>query len=85
MRRMSFAMMVMMAALVLAGALTAAQTAPTPRLADGTVDLNGIWGATALPPTVKTGESVRWLLPTNAPTHRPKIVLTSVKLRASSR
>lgn len=28
-----------------------------------TVDLNGIWGAATLPPAVKPGESVRWLLP----------------------
>jgi hypothetical protein len=28
-----------------------------------TVDLNGIWGAAALPPAVKPGDSVRWLLP----------------------
>jgi hypothetical protein len=27
------------------------------------VDLNGIWGAAPLPPAVKPGESVRWLLP----------------------
>lgn len=30
--------------------------------AQGPVDLSGIWGATALPPAVKPGESVRWLL-----------------------
>src|SRR5262245_3961446 len=35
----------------------------TPHTADGRVDLNGIWGATALPPAAKPGESVRWLLP----------------------
>src|ERR1043166_3303341 len=28
-----------------------------------TVDLNGIWGAAALPPAAKPGDSVRWLLP----------------------
>jgi hypothetical protein len=28
-----------------------------------TVDLNGIWGVAPLPPAVKPGESVRWLLP----------------------
>ena len=44
--------------------ITAAQTAPaTPRTADGKVDLNGIWGVAPLPPAVKPGESVRWLLP----------------------
>jgi hypothetical protein len=52
------------AALVLAGALVAAQSAPaTPRTADGKVDLSGVWGVTAPPPAVKPGESVRWLLP----------------------
>lgn len=35
----------------------------TPRTSDGHVNLNGIWGATALPPAVKPGQSVRWLLP----------------------
>src|SRR5215467_4014682 len=35
----------------------------TPHTLDGHVDLNGIWGATALPPAVKPGQSVRWLLP----------------------
>ena len=39
------------------------KAATTPRTSDGKVDLNGIWGATPLPPTVKPGESVRWLLP----------------------
>jgi len=28
-----------------------------------TVDLNGVWGVAPLPPAVKPGESVRWLLP----------------------
>ena len=52
------------AALLFAGVITAAQTAPvTPRTADGNVDLNGIWGVAPLPPAVKAGESVRWLLP----------------------
>lgn len=53
-------------ALYLAGAVATAQSPlarPTPRTADGKVDLNGIWGATPLPPAVKPGESVRWLLP----------------------
>jgi hypothetical protein len=40
-----------------------AQTPPTPRTADGVIDLNGIWGVAALPPAAKSGESVRWLLP----------------------
>src|SRR5262249_14214876 len=36
----------------------------TPLIASAqTVDLNGIWGAAQLPPAVKAGESVRWLLP----------------------
>ena len=44
------------AALFLAGALAAAQSAPaTPRTADGKVDLNGVWGVTALPPAAKPG------------------------------
>jgi hypothetical protein len=52
------------AVMLLAGAVTAAQTAPAaPRTPDGKVDLNGIWGVAALPPAVKAGESVRWLLP----------------------
>jgi hypothetical protein len=57
------------AALLLATAFVAAQApapatpAPTPRTADGTVDLNGIWGVAPLPPAAKAGESVKWLLP----------------------
>jgi hypothetical protein len=60
------------AATLLAGVIVSAQSPstatsplerPTPRTADGKVDLNGIWGATPLPPAVKPGESVRWLLP----------------------
>jgi hypothetical protein len=57
------------AALLLASAVVAAQApapatpAPTPRTANGTVDLNGIWGVAPLPPAAKAGESVRWLLP----------------------
>jgi hypothetical protein len=52
------------AALVFAGAVMAGQiSAPTPHTADGKIDLNGIWGAATLPPAVKPGESVRWLLP----------------------
>ena len=52
-------------ACLLAGTLVAAQApAPaTPRTADGKVDLNGIWGVAQLPPAVKPGQSVRWLLP----------------------
>jgi hypothetical protein len=52
-------------AVMLAGAITAAQSpAPaTPHTADGKVDLNGVWGATVLPPAAKPGQSVRWLLP----------------------
>src|SRR4051794_8935160 len=52
------------AALFLAGALVAAQSAPsTPHTADGKLALSGIWGVTAPPPAAKPGESVRWLLP----------------------
>src|SRR4051812_19195564 len=45
-------------------ALMSAQ-APTvaPKTADGHVDFNGIWGVAPLPPPVKPGQSVRWLLP----------------------
>jgi len=47
-----------------ATALSAQAPAPaTPHTADGKVDLNGIWGVAALPPAVKPGQSVRWLLP----------------------
>jgi len=46
-----------------ASAQTPALARLTPHTADGHVDLNGIWGATALPPAVKPGQSVRWLLP----------------------
>ena len=42
------------AAVFLASALTAAQAPP---------DFNGIWGVAPLPPPIKAGESVRWLLP----------------------
>ena len=53
------------AAVMFVGAIVAAQsTAPaTPHTPDGHVDLNGIWGAAVLPPAVRPGESVRWLLP----------------------
>jgi hypothetical protein len=49
---------------IVTATLSAQSPAPTrtPHTADGHVDLNGIWGATALPPAVKPGESVRWLL-----------------------
>src|SRR4051812_49660993 len=42
------------AAVLVAGALTAAQAPP---------DFNGIWGVAPLPPPVKSDQSVRWLLP----------------------
>ena len=42
------------AAILFAGAITTAQSAP---------DFNGVWGLAPLPPAVKPGESVRWLLP----------------------
>jgi hypothetical protein len=49
---------------VFAAALMSAQApASTPKTADGHVDLNGIWGVAPLPPAVKPGQSVRWLLP----------------------
>jgi|SRR5580765_2718553 FtsP/CotA-like multicopper oxidase with cupredoxin domain len=56
------------AATALAVALAAVSAAQspspsTPRTADGKVDLNGIWGVAPLPPAVKPGQSVRWLLP----------------------
>src|SRR3954468_9336545 len=51
-------------AFVFAAALLSAQApAATPKTADGHVDLNGIWGVAPLPPAVKPGQSVRWLLP----------------------
>src|SRR5580765_5440879 len=55
------------AATALAVALAAVSAAQspspsTPRTADGKVDLNGIWGVAPLPPAVKPGQSVRWLL-----------------------
>ena len=37
--------------------------ASTMVVAQGPVDLNGVWGAAALPPAVEPGKSVRWLLP----------------------
>jgi hypothetical protein len=51
------------AALLAAAFALSAQTTPAPRTADGKVDLNGVWGAAALPPAAKAGDSVRWLLP----------------------
>jgi hypothetical protein len=52
-------------ACLLASAIGQAQssTPATPHTADGKVDLNGIWGVAPLPPAVKPGNSVRWLLP----------------------
>src|SRR5690348_6274756 len=50
-------------AFTLAAAMLSAQSPATPRTADGKVDLNGIWGVAPLPPVVKPGQSVRWLLP----------------------
>jgi hypothetical protein len=35
----------------------------SPFVAAQSVDFNGIWGVAPLPPAVKPGESVRWLLP----------------------
>jgi len=47
-----------------AAALMSAQApAVAPKTADGHVDFNGIWGVAPLPPPVKPGQSVRWLLP----------------------
>src|SRR3954468_11128805 len=37
--------------------------AATPRTPDGKVDLNGVWGAAALPAPVKPGESIKYLFP----------------------
>ena len=42
------------AAVLFAGAIGSAQSTP---------DFNGVWGLAPLPPAVKPGESVRWLLP----------------------
>jgi hypothetical protein len=53
--------LVIVAALVAGSAF--AQAPSTPRTADGTVDLNGVWGAAALPPPVKPTESVKFLFP----------------------
>lgn len=51
-------------ALAVLGHPTAAQEpVATPRTADGHVDLNGIWGAAALPPPVKPNESIKFLFP----------------------
>jgi hypothetical protein len=51
-------------AFVCAAALMSAQApAATPKTADGHLDFNGIWGVAPLPPAVKPGQSVRWLLP----------------------
>ena len=52
-------------ACLFAGTIGLAQSpAPaTPHTSDGKVDLNGIWGVAPLPPAVKPGQSVRWLLP----------------------
>ncbi len=48
------------AAVLLAGAIASAQS---PRQPQAEPDFNGIWGVAPLPPAVKPGESVRWLLP----------------------
>jgi len=58
------AVLTVVIALSLAVCLAAAQEpAATPRTPDGHVDLNGIWGAPALPAPVKPGESVKFLFP----------------------
>jgi hypothetical protein len=57
-----FLTLVIVAGLV-AGTALAQQPVATPRLADGTVDLNGVWGAAALPPPVKPTESIKFLFP----------------------
>ena len=46
--------------LVIAGASVVAGTMV---VAQGPPDFNGVWGAAALPPAAKPGQSVRWLLP----------------------
>ena len=49
--------------LVAAGVTIAAQNQPaTPRLSDGSVDLNGVWGAVPVPPAKNPNESVKFLL-----------------------
>jgi hypothetical protein len=51
------------AVLCLIAASSSAQTATTPRTAEGHPDLNGVWGAAPLAPVAKNGESVKYLLP----------------------
>ena len=41
----------------------AQEPAATPHAADGHVDLNGVWGAAALPPPVKPTDSIKFLFP----------------------
>ncbi len=58
----SFLALVIVTSLLARTALAQAPPA-TPRLADGTVDLNGVWGAAALPPPVKPTDSIKFLFP----------------------
>src|SRR3954466_13955805 len=48
---------------LIAPAAFAQAPAATPRTADGRVDLNGVWGAAALPLAPKPGESIKFLFP----------------------
>ncbi len=67
------------AATVLAAGMSAhAQNPTTPHTSDGHVDLNGIWGAASLPPALKPGESVRWLLPLKGVNPEGKEVFTGL-------
>jgi len=48
---------------LLARSTLAQEPAATPHAADGHIDLNGIWGAPALPPPVKPTDSIKFLFP----------------------
>ncbi len=54
---------IVVAGLLARAALFAQEPAATPRTADGTVDLNGVWGAASLPAPVKPTDSLKFLFP----------------------
>ena len=58
----SFSALVVALAL-LARSTSAQEPVTTPRTADGHVDVNGIWGAAALPPPVNPNDSIKFLFP----------------------